>query len=314
MLGSAIGVGLGGFLLAASMSGGDPSAQPAVRSMAACSTRGRIEAALRAPPVTDLRSIAAGQARTQPADARDSVRSAPRAAVARQDVENEQGAPAAPPPAGGTPEGVRRYYPGYAPIYIDPFDARIQEAVNDAYQAGRADERQDESRRANEADMQRRAERLLSAHERATRQGVELMRAGDYRRAIVALEMAAALNQGDPACRIHLAEARLVLGQYRAAGQALRRALELQPKLVYVDLKLAEAYPDRVVLERATDDLEALANSGPLMSDEYLLLGFVQFQQAQFDDAHRAFRAAAAQRPRDEITKSFLKVTEPATR
>lgn len=309
MLGSAIGVGLGGYLLAASMSGDYVSPREHLQPPAAAATaRGRIEAALRAPVVTDLHSFA--ESGTPAAEPSAGVT---RAAPARQVVQDQDEAGDQPAP-GATTDAVRRYYPGYAPVFIDPFDARIQDAVENAYQAGRADERRDESRRANNADMQRRAERLMSAHERATRQGVELIKAGEYHRAIVALEMAAALNQGDPACRIHLAEARLVLGQYRAAGQALRRAFELQPKLVYVDLKLAGAFPDRAVLERATDDLEALAAAGPLTADEYLLLGFVQFQQAQFDDAHRAFRAVAAQRPRDEVTKAFLKVTQPAAR
>jgi tetratricopeptide (TPR) repeat protein len=309
MLGTAIGVGLGAYLLTASMSGeGASPGESPQPPVAATSVRGQIEAALRAPAVTDLRSHSGAG---KPAAAIEPLRM-----TAARQVSQDQGdeSPRDHASSGGTTDAVRRYYPGYAPVFIDPFDARIQAAVDDAYQAGRADERREESRRANDADMQRRAERLLSASERATRQGVGLIKAGQYQRAIVALEMAAALNRGDPACRIHLAQARLVLGQYRAAGQVLRRAFELQPKLVYVDLNLAGAYPDRAALERATADLEALAAAGPLTADEYLLLGFIQFQQARFDAAHRAFRAVAAQRPRDEIAKSFLKVTQPAAR
>lgn len=192
------------------------------------------------------------------------------------------------------------------------FDGSLR-SLEDAYIAGRIDEREDAKRRFNQSDMERRSERLLSAHERALRAGLALMRAGEYGRSVMALTLASKLNHGDPACRIHLAQAHMARGHYVEAGTALRRALQLQPSLVYLSLDLADHYPKPEVFGEQVDKLaeavkkEADANSA-------FLLGFMQFQQHDFDASHAAFSTAKRLGNKDRSTRAYLEITKPAKR
>jgi hypothetical protein len=43
------------------------------------------------------------------------------------------------------------------------------------------------------------------------------------------------------------------------------------------------------------------------------MLGFMTFQAGWFDDAHAAFRRAAAARPKDTLVRTYLDLTKPAT-
>lgn len=189
-----------------------------------------------------------------------------------------------------------------------------QRMLEDAYWAGRLDERQDVARQWNEEDMNRRRDRLLTRHQQAMQAGVRQLKAGDYARAIVHLQMAAELDNGDPACRIHLSQAQLAQGHYEEAAKTLRRALQLQPKLVYVDLRLASYYPDGTAFDRQADALAAAVEQKKCADGNVqFLLGFVEFQRGRFDAAHGAFRRAARALPKDSLTKSFLEITKPAT-
>jgi len=169
--------------------------------------------------------------------------------------------------------------------------------------------------RLNREDMTRRAERVLGEHERALRQGLDQLKAGQVERAIVSLTLAAKLNQSDAASRIHLAQARLAQGTYVHAAKALRRALELQPKLLYLTLPLDSYYAERGALGRYTEALSRwlLANH-EVGADEQFLLGFLELQRDDFDSAHAAFQRAAALRPGDELTRDALAITRTSGR
>ena len=170
----------------------------------------------------------------------------------------------------------------------------------------------DRMRRYNEQDMNRRKERLIAAQADVMRDGLTQMQAGDYRTAIITFTLAAELNQGDPACRIHLALARVAVGQDTDAAKVLRRALELQPKLVPMPLGLEDYYPQPQDFAAHTDALaERLRTKVKVTADEYLVLGFMEFQRGRLDDARLAFRQAARGRPRDTLIQSFLDITKP---
>lgn len=191
----------------------------------------------------------------------------------------------------------------------DPFGAY---ALNDAYRAGRADERYLRQRSASEADTTRRKERLLTKHSLSLYEGLQQMKAGDYARAVVSLTLATRLDEGDPASRIHLAQARLARGQYESAAAALRRGLQLQPKLVYVDLELSRYFAEQDGLERYTDALRKAVQGRRYSAPEiYFLLGYFEFQRGDFDAANVAFRYAAAGLTKDDLTRDFLEVTQP---
>ncbi len=162
-------------------------------------------------------------------------------------------------------------------------------------------------------EWEQRKQRLLAANEQATREGLDLMKAGEYRPALITLTRAAELNHGDPVCRIHLAQVRVALGHDAEAATALRRALELQPKLVPTLLDLSQYYPHAEDFAIQVDTLaqRLMGRPGP-SPDEYLLLGFMAFQAGWFDDAYAAFREAAATRPKDTLLRTYLDLTKPA--
>lgn len=209
---------------------------------------------------------------------------------------------------------LRRYLPyGYGYFGgIDPF--AVQRALEEAYYAGRLDERQDRQRRFNRRDMARRQARLLDKHEQVLRAGLERLKAGDYARAAIGLTFAAKLNHGDPACRVHLAQTRLALGQYREAAAVLRRALQLQPKLVYVDLKLDSYYPRPGKLAACAEALAEWMKHNRADANVYFLRGFLEFQRGNFAQAYEAFRSVARVMPRDPLTLAYLEVAKPAAR
>src|SRR5262249_30189026 len=130
----------------------------------------------------------------------------------------------------------------------------------------------------NQRDMQERAARLLSAHDQALRSGLQLLKLGEYQRSILPLTLATRLDQGDPAARIHLAQARLALGHYDNAAAALRRALQLQPHLIYADLQLADYLPSQQALADQTKSLNEWTRANAVSGEVLFLLGFFQLQ------------------------------------
>lgn len=183
----------------------------------------------------------------------------------------------------------------------------------DAYIAGREYDRHDAKRRFNQEDMTRRAHKNLSNHDRALQAGVRLLEQGEYAEAIVTLTLACKLDNGDPACRIHLAQARMAQGHYAEAGQVIRRALQLQPKLIYITLDLESHYPKASTFDAHVDALaQASQKSGN--ADVHLLLGFMEFQRGEFDASHAALSTASRLRPRDKTAARFLEIVKPSDR
>ena len=207
------------------------------------------------------------------------------------------------------PRFVRRYVPYGSYGYYDPLG--VQSALEEAYFAGRFDERDYARRRWNRRDMARRKARLLDKHGEALQLGLGKLKQGDYARAVVGLTLAAKLNNGDPACRIHLAQTRLALGQYDEAGKVLRRALQLQPNLVYVDLKLDKYYPQPGKFAECTDALAAWVKEHRASADVYFLLGYAEFQRGSFRQAYSAFRKVARVMPKDPLTRAYLEISRP---
>ncbi|RMF83733.1 MAG: hypothetical protein D6744_04165 [Planctomycetota bacterium] len=202
------------------------------------------------------------------------------------------------------------YLPHGAVLRYDPYSAEW--ALEAAYLARRAEDRANLLRLYRFRDARDRNARLLNRHEAAVREGVAHLRYGEIVPAIRALTLAAKLNQADPACRVHLAQARLARGNYTEAALALRRALELQPKLIYVDLDLDSYYPQPGMLRRYTEALRAQLAQRRATADEYFLLGFLLFQLQDYDAAHAAFARVAAVEPDDDLTRELALLTLPA--
>lgn len=167
-------------------------------------------------------------------------------------------------------------------------------------------------RRLNLHDMTRRAERVLARQEQKVYEGLDLLKRDESARAVVALTLAAKLNQSDPTARIHLAQAKLVRGHYHDAGLAIRRALQLQPKLIYEDLNLDRYFARRGTLDRETEKLAKWVADREPNADVLFLLGFLQFQRGDFPAAYDAFRKSADSGRADDATRAFLDITKPA--
>lgn len=191
-------------------------------------------------------------------------------------------------------------YGGYLP-YCSPGE------MYRYYEVGREIEERERGRE----EMELRAERAVAASTRQADVGKAQLSAGKYHAAVVALTVAAELNQGDPACRILLAQARLALGHYAEAGAALRRALELQPKLAYLPLGLENYYDDPALLSEQLTTLAADLKTRRGSADEYLTLGFFEMQIGNLPEANRAFRIALRKSPKDALLADLVSVTRP---
>ncbi|MGE3182099.1 MAG: tetratricopeptide repeat protein [Phycisphaerae bacterium] len=158
----------------------------------------------------------------------------------------------------------------------------------------------------NADDMAQREQRILRNQDRAVEAGLSHLSVGEYQKAVVAFRLAAQLDQGDPACRIHLGHALMALDQYERGGAEVRRALSLQPKLVMIPFDLAghdvsdDAFDQHVSRMKAT--LETRRGSG----DEYFLQGYVAFSRGEYDEAATAFDAAARVGRHDDALSAFL--------
>lgn len=197
-------------------------------------------------------------------------------------------------------------------VWFDAIDPRAyQQALADAYWRGRDDERTDTQRLARDEDRARRLERLGSAHQRSLNLGLEQLRNGDYSKAVIAFSLAADLDQGDPSCRIHLAQARVALGHYEEAAETLRRALQLQPKLAYMDLNLAGYLPSEAAFGEQIEKLAERVRSRAASAELHFLLGYLRFQRGDYGAAHESFAVASRTLRNDELTRTYLTITKP---
>lgn len=192
---------------------------------------------------------------------------------------------------------------------VDPGSAAW--ALEGAYLARDEYDRRQLLRLYNFRSARERQGRLRTRHELAVWEGVDALRRGDYAAATAALTLAAELDHADPACRIHLAQARLARGQYELAAAALRRGLELQPKLIYVDLDLDGYYASPGTLRRATEALGGWLRRNRASADAYFMLGYLRWQLGDEREAASALRRVAAARPRDTLTRAVLTLAEP---
>ncbi|TWT40897.1 Anaphase-promoting complex, cyclosome, subunit 3 [Phycisphaerae bacterium RAS1] len=199
---------------------------------------------------------------------------------------------------------------GYGGVICDGYGAPF--AFEDSFIARRLAAREDARRAFNTLDMAERKAKLLTAHEKTLKTGVGLLASGEYQKALMVLSLASELNQGDPACRVHLAQARLALGHYDEAGRALRRALQLQPKLLYVPLNLSETYPQPDVFDRHVDGLRDWTAVNEASADVMLLLAYMEMQRGDYAAAHAASRRVAREHPKDELARTVSSLTRPA--
>jgi len=186
------------------------------------------------------------------------------------------------------------YPPGYGDYGTRVFD--------DGYGAGFHDGRRFQK-------WQTKAELGLNSYLRAMRQGAALFREGDYAAATRQFILAARLNQGDAASRLHAVHGMTALGQYSAAVPALRRALQLQPKLVYLPLDIRSEYGPKSDFEGHLKKLAEVTRRTGNDPGLWLLLGYYQFFSDRPAEAHSSLSRAAELDPDDSAVSKLLEVT-----
>ncbi len=200
----------------------------------------------------------------------------------------------------GRPYYSRRYRSSYPPGrgYPEPnyYGFPPTEYFDDGYVDGFRDGRRFQ-------DWQKQAEIGQASYLKAMRQGVAAFQAGDYGAASRQFILAARLNQGDPTARLRIAHALVALGHYDDAAPALRRALQLQPRLVYLPLDIRGEYGQRGDFLTHLAKLESSAQGADDDPDLWLLLGYYQFFSGRQTEAVGSLKRARTLAPDDSTTK-----------
>ncbi len=186
------------------------------------------------------------------------------------------------------------YRDGYGYRFgVPAFDGLYTERFERAYRQGLADGRDYER-------FEIQAERGLAAYQDAMFSGHAAFTDGAYGLAARQFLLAATLNQGDPASRLCAAHAQTALGDYRPAVRLLRRAFELQPKLVYLPLDIRGAYGENADFAKHRSALRkttASENNGDL----WLLLGYYYYYTNHMSKAAAALSNAVKLQPEDPL-------------
>ena len=81
---------------------------------------------------------------------------------------------------------------------------------------------------------------------------------------------------------------------------------QLQPKLRFISLDLPSYYAGFAEFDRHLDELAAWVKQHRAGANTYFLLGYMEFQRGNFEQAYAAFRIARQGLPRDSLTNSYV--------
>ncbi|UCG16900.1 MAG: hypothetical protein JSV19_02465 [Phycisphaerales bacterium] len=196
------------------------------------------------------------------------------------------------------PRGPYDYGYGYAYPYDPAFDY--------GYERGH-----DDGRRF--AEWEFRYQVGVRSYTQAMETGVEMFIKGDYATAVRQFMLAAKLNQGDAASRLHAAHAMVAQGRYAEAALSVRRALQLQPKLVYLPLDIRREYGRKQDFEKHYQQLKDAATQAPDDAELYFLLGYYQFFAGRAAEAYRSLQKSDALDPGNRTTKRLLDAAKLST-
>lgn len=156
-----------------------------------------------------------------------------------------------------------------------------------------------------------RGERILTRSRGHLERGLQHFHDGRYDAAADAFRLAAETNQGDPAARLYAAHALFATGRYRDAITYLRRAFELQPKIVYLDFDIRDDYGRRTDFDKQVKALEDALERAPRNGDRLILLGYVRYYSNQRGQAYELLARAKRLDPTDSLAARLLENCHP---
>ncbi len=171
-------------------------------------------------------------------------------------------------------------------IYDENLERAYRQGVSDGRHSGR---------------FEIQAERGFANYEDAMARGHTAFGAGDYAPSLRHFLLAATLNQGDPTSRLCAAHARFALGDYGTAGRLLRRAFELQPRIMYLPMDIRTAYGDQQDFRRHRRALRRAVRTDVENGDLWFLLGYVYFFSDDMPKAADALTRSAELMPEDRL-------------
>jgi len=196
-------------------------------------------------------------------------------------------------------EGLRQGYEA-GRLFPQQLDQAYRQGFHEGYEAWRTQD-----------DIYNRTQRLLRNRDEALKAGLQAFAEGSYDQAADQFLLAARMDNGDPASRLHAAQALFALQQYAEAVPLLRRAFELQPNLIYFKFDLRRDYDSPEDFVAQLEDLKAVVAENPDWADGYLLLGYELLHSGQRSSAYKAFTKAAELDPVDTLSRRFLTVSMP---
>ena len=207
----------------------------------------------------------------------------------------------------GTPHRLRTWGP-YGSPFIVPGRSSRGPWIDDDYRQWRYADRTRQSKK--------RTKRLLESHRKMMSQGLAAFAKGDYERARSAFVLAADMNHGDAASRIHAAHGCFALGRYGQAVRWLREAFHLEPRLCDLPYDIRTDYGDPKDFEAQLSALKGSIAALPDEPDPLILLGYVSFYAGQRAEAHDALvqarRRLGDQAAKDHLVTTLVKASEPS--
>lgn len=162
-----------------------------------------------------------------------------------------------------------------------------------------------------DATYNARQEQLLRTRDDALKAGLEAFSHGQYDQAADYFILGTELDHADPATRIHAGQALFALEQFQEAVPLIRRALELQPRLLYLKFDLRRDYGQPADFEEQIGALRQFLAANPNWQDGYVLLGYQLLYSGQRAEAHSVLARAASLNPTDKLAANLYKASTP---
>jgi len=198
------------------------------------------------------------------------------------------------------------YYPGgHRGFHHGRFRSRRHGGYfpgTEAYLQGRHDERR--FRQWKEGH-----DRGIRTYVGAMQEGIKAFRHAEYSQALRHFLLAARQNQGDPAARLHGMYAMVALGKYDDAVLMMRRAIQLQTRLLELPLDIRDEYGPKVDFDAHLTRLRRYVHDNDGDAGLWMLLGFYQHFSGDAAGADKSLRRASQLAPSDPLIEMFAQTT-----